>query len=407
MAATSPRWSPTCARTTSTSTWPGSHPYLEFRFPRIGVDRGRRTSSSSCGRPSSPGTCSGRSRPPAARPATSTPRPSGCRCAVSGFDPGRHLLTCNGGRGAAARRPGRRAVRRRRPLQGLEAVVVAAPDAGDRHPADASTWSTGPAGSRAAAPPTTWCTRAAARTTIPPVNAHEAEARRARRFERDGPHYGGDRRRRAGRPAGLAPPRRRTDYPLTLDLRRRVPQRWGRVVTVLEPLPGRAPGSRTWSSRPPAFDEFAAPDGTVRDGLVGAARRASTSSPNAICVHAQREVARLLEDDNVTYTPSPASSVSIADRHRAESAGSAGCSRAAALAARPAAADPRRPGVVRARGRGGAARRAARRDPGRPVRRPAAAGPAGHPAGRRSSTTTSTCGPWSGTETRGQSSGCS
>ena len=30
-------------------------------------------------------------------------------------------------------------------------------------------------------------------------------------------------------------------------------------------------------------------------------------------VHAQREVARLLEDDNVTYTPSPASSISIAD----------------------------------------------------------------------------------------------
>ena len=31
-------------------------------------------------------------------------------------------------------------------------------------------------------------------------------------------------------------------------------------------------------------------------------------------VQAQREVARLLEDDNVTYTPSPASAVSIADR---------------------------------------------------------------------------------------------
>ena len=30
-------------------------------------------------------------------------------------------------------------------------------------------------------------------------------------------------------------------------------------------------------------------------------------------MQAQREVARLLEDDNVTYTPSPASAISIAD----------------------------------------------------------------------------------------------
>ncbi len=59
------------------------------------------------------------------------------------------------------------------------------------------------------------------------------------------------------------------------------------------------------------FDEFAAPDGTPRsawnhlvDGLGSAA---------ADLASARREVARLLEDDNVTYTPSPASTRSIAD----------------------------------------------------------------------------------------------
>ena len=60
------------------------------------------------------------------------------------------------------------------------------------------------------------------------------------------------------------------------------------------------------------FDEFAAPDGTVRlawSALTGALN----DFTEADLVQAQREVARLLEDDNVTYTPSPASSVSIAD----------------------------------------------------------------------------------------------
>lgn len=62
----------------------------------------------------------------------------------------------------------------------------------------------------------------------------------------------------------------------------------------------------------PAFDEFAAPDGTVRSGwssvMDGLDEFADTD-----LVHAQREVARLLEDDNVTYTPSPTSTVSIMD----------------------------------------------------------------------------------------------
>jgi uncharacterized circularly permuted ATP-grasp superfamily protein/uncharacterized alpha-E superfamily protein len=60
------------------------------------------------------------------------------------------------------------------------------------------------------------------------------------------------------------------------------------------------------------FDEFAASDGTVRPGwsslMDGLDEFADTD-----LLHAQREVARLLEDDGVTYTPSPASAVSIAD----------------------------------------------------------------------------------------------
>jgi uncharacterized circularly permuted ATP-grasp superfamily protein len=61
----------------------------------------------------------------------------------------------------------------------------------------------------------------------------------------------------------------------------------------------------------PVFDEFAAADGTVRQAwstlLAGLDQFADTD-----LVKAQREVARLLEDDNVTYTPSPASTISIA-----------------------------------------------------------------------------------------------
>ena len=48
-----------------------------------------------------------------------------------------------------------------------------------------------------------------------PVNANEAEARRASRFERDRPHAGPDRRSRVEPSAATG------EYPRTLDLRRR------------------------------------------------------------------------------------------------------------------------------------------------------------------------------------------
>ena len=59
------------------------------------------------------------------------------------------------------------------------------------------------------------------------------------------------------------------------------------------------------------FDEFAAPDGTPRSAWTDLVDGLAQASDDL--VSARREVARLLEDDNVTYTPSPASAHSIAD----------------------------------------------------------------------------------------------
>jgi len=64
-------------------------------------------------------------------------------------------------------------------------------------------------------------------------------------------------------------------------------------------------------ARPGGFDELAAPDGTPRSAwgaLVDDLARATGDLATA-----RREVARMLEDDNVTYTPTPASTRSVAD----------------------------------------------------------------------------------------------
>ena len=61
-----------------------------------------------------------------------------------------------------------------------------------------------------------------------------------------------------------------------------------------------------------AFDELAAADGSARPGWSGLLAQLSALEPVDL-VRAQREVARLLEDDNVTYTPSPTSTLSVAD----------------------------------------------------------------------------------------------
>ncbi|HEV2930627.1 MAG TPA: circularly permuted type 2 ATP-grasp protein, partial [Propionibacteriaceae bacterium] len=62
-----------------------------------------------------------------------------------------------------------------------------------------------------------------------------------------------------------------------------------------------------------AFDEFAAPDGSAREGWSVLLDELDEMDP-ADLVRTQHEVARLLEDENVTYTPSPASTISIADQ---------------------------------------------------------------------------------------------
>ena len=69
----------------------------------------------------------------------------------------------------------------------------------------------------------------------------------------------------------------------------------------------------------PGFDELAAPDGTPRRGwrsLLEGLDRVVDSD----LAYAQHEVARLLEDDNVTYTPSPGAAVSIVDEPAAAAA---------------------------------------------------------------------------------------
>ena len=73
-----------------------------------------------------------------------------------------------------------------------------------------------------------------------------------------------------------------------------------------------AAGQSTAVGREPAFDELATVDGTVRQGWSSLLEGLDEFADKDL-LQAQREVARLLEDDNVTYTPSPASAISIAD----------------------------------------------------------------------------------------------
>ena len=56
------------------------------------------------------------------------------------------------------------------------------------------------------------------------------------------------------------------------------------------------------------FDEFAAPDGTVRQGWSIIAEELDEFAEMDL-LQAQREVERLLEDDKVTYTPNPAAAL--------------------------------------------------------------------------------------------------
>lgn len=200
-------------------------PYVEFRFPRIGVARigdvelELRTAIEPwnvLGEDSSSGAAS-------RYVDSSTER---IQVKVAGFVPGRHLLTCNGVTVplVATGTPGVQVAgvrfRAWKPWSALHPTLgIDAPltfdlvDRGNRLSLGGATYHVVHPGGRT--------------YDAPPVNAKEAEARRASRFEAVGAATGevdvdALDEELTWRTAG------QTDYPLSLDLRRRTPRSWGR-----------------------------------------------------------------------------------------------------------------------------------------------------------------------------------
>ena len=342
--------------------------------------RRRPASSSSCGRRSSRGTCSGEeatSGGTARYVDSSTER---LQVEVTGFAPARHLLTCNGAAGAADadRHPGRATSRASATRPGSRGRRCTRRWRSTRR--WPSTSSTGPAGVSLGGATYHVVHPGGRSYDHPPVNAAGGGGAAGAPVRGDRPHHGGDRRRGAGRARWPGAPASRTDYPLTLDLRRRLPPALGSRVTVLEPLPGRGSPS-TLASGEPALRRVrrarrhrcATGWSALLDGLDEFDRDRSGPRPARGRPAAGGRQRHLHPRARRRRSP-------IADTPPA-TAPSAAADRAAAVAAGPAAADPGRPRVVQPRGRRGAAGRAAGRDPDRPVRGPAAAGPAGHPGG--------------------------
>ncbi|HEY5981428.1 MAG TPA: circularly permuted type 2 ATP-grasp protein [Microlunatus sp.] len=83
-------------------------------------------------------------------------------------------------------------------------------------------------------------------------------------------------------------------------------------MTVLERYLARKSQPDMFAVGAPVYDEFAGPQGVVREAWTGLAEGLQ-SYAGADLRRAQWEVARLLEDDGVTYTPGPASAVTFAD----------------------------------------------------------------------------------------------
>ena len=205
-------------RTASPSSTAWLDPFLEFRFPRIGQAEvgGRRHRAAGGHRAVARARRGGRR--PAARRATSTRRSSACRCAVDGLVPARHVLTCNGvpvplrPTGASARTspacatgPGSRP-RPCTPRSGSTRPLVF--DLVDRV-------------ERALAGRLHLPRGAPRRTRLRtlPVNANEAEARRARTVRAAG-HTPGNVDVARIEELERRIVRENTEYPRTLDLRR-------------------------------------------------------------------------------------------------------------------------------------------------------------------------------------------
>ena len=175
--------------------------FTEFRFPRIGMTRlGRRRSSSSCGRRSSRGTCSAKRSTAGGTARYVDSSVERIQVTVTRPRSAHAPRDVSGCSGAADLDRSRRRVLRRRALPRLAAVVGAAPvDPGAR----AAACSTSSTSSRRVSlgGATYHVVHPGGRSyDHPPVNANEAEARRASRFEPHG-HTAGTpgRRRRCAR----------------------------------------------------------------------------------------------------------------------------------------------------------------------------------------------------------------
>ena len=247
-------------------------PFTEFRFPRIGVtlDRRRRTAIELELRQADRAVARARRgghrrRHRALRRLLGRADPGDGR---AGSTPQRHLVTCQGVPvPLTADRPRRRALRRR-PLPRLAALVGAAPVASRCTRRCAfDVVDTAPGVSLGGA--TYHVVHPGGRSyDHPPVNANEAEARRASRFEPHG-HTAGRLDVAAMREAGRRA--REPDYPRTLDLRR-VPDRRDTLsaMTVLRDYAAALAQPTSWSATPArATTRWSAP--TARCGRRGRA----------------------------------------------------------------------------------------------------------------------------------------
>ena len=274
----------------------------------------------------------------------------------------RHLQRLSG---AAAADAARRAVRRRRALPGVAAAVGAAPDDRRPRPARRSTSSTAGAGARSAAAPTTSPIPAGAPTT-----ASRSTPTRPRRAARAGSSRSGTPRvRSSGCHRGRAGP---GEYPRTLDLRRH-PAALTRATSISPHRTDEHMTSTTPRHRPPRTSRCRAAttrcvDRRALRGPLGAPRgRVRRARRRASCVRRQREAARLLDEDGVTYNV-----YGEAPSRRAAAGCSIRCRRV--VSSRRVGGD---------RDRRDRARRAAQPDPRRPLRAARAAAPAAAPAGAR------------------------